>query len=194
MSRVQIKNGASKKSTETLKKIRSLCGPFVHYGHVVNDIHAAMESYLALGIGPFFYIAAERERRWDKQFQSGGGRKGKLRETQLHYGEPTAYRALVAMAYNGETGIELIQPYNDEPSCHNDWLKRNGNGLQHICFSSPPEHYVEIVEACLDAGWIPSIQLIEGDGKPGSGPPGKPNMPTYVVKFYSPKPKKGYSL
>ena len=77
MSRVQIKNGASKKSTETLKKIRSLCGPFVHYGHVVKDIHAAMESYLALGIGPFFYIAAERERRWDKQFQSGGGRKGK---------------------------------------------------------------------------------------------------------------------
>ncbi len=42
----------------------------------------------------------------------------------------------------------------------------------------PRERYVGLIEACLAAGWEPSIQLIEGDGKPGSGPPGRPDMPT----------------
>ena len=93
----------------------------------------------------------------------GGGKKGKLRATQLHYGEPTAYRALIAFGFNGETAIELVQPYNDEPSCHNDWLKSRGNGLQHINFTVPREKYVELIDACLACGWVPSIQLIEGE-------------------------------
>jgi len=163
---------------EMVRRIREICGPFDHHGHVVSDIQKAMADYLAIGIGPWFFITKDRMDRWDAQAKAGGGRKGKLRATQLHYGEPTAYRALVAFGFNAETGIELIQPYNDEPSCHNDWLKARGNGLQHINFTVPRERYVELVEACLAAGWVSSIQLIEGDGKPGSGPPGNPNMPT----------------
>ena len=161
-----------------LREIREICGPFNHHGHVVADIQKAMDDYLAIGIGPWFFFTKERKDRWDKQAREGGGRKGKLRPTQLHYGEPTAYRALIAFGFNADTGIELIQPYNDEPSCHNDWLKSRGNGLQHINFTVPRERYVELIDACLAAGWVPSIQLIEGDGKPGHGPPGRPDMPT----------------
>lgn len=169
---------ASDKDREVMRKIRETCGPFNHHGHVVSDIRKAMNDYISIGVGPWFFFTADREKRWDEQAAKGGGRKGKLRPTQLHYGEPTAYRALIAFGYNGETGIELIQPYNDEPSCHNDWLKTRGNGLQHINFTVPQDHYVELVDGCIAAGWVPSIQLIEGDGKSGNGPPGRPEMPT----------------
>ena len=37
-----------------------------------------------------------------------------------------AYRALVATAYTGDVMIELVQPFNDEPSPHNDWLRGGG--------------------------------------------------------------------
>ena len=161
-----------------LDRIRRICGPFNQHGHVVADIQKAMNDYLAIGVGPWYFTTKARMDRWDAQERAGGGRKGKLRATQLHYGQPTAYRALIAFAYNGDIGIELVQPYNDEPSCHNDWLRSRGNGLQHINFSVPREHYVELIDACIAAGWVPSIQLIEGDGKPGNGPPGRPEMPT----------------
>lgn len=169
---------ASEKDKEVMRKVREVCGPFSHHGHIVSDIRKAMNDWLAIGVGPWFFFTHDREKRWDEQVAKGGGRKGALRPTQLHYGEPTAYRALIAFGYNGETGIELIQPYNDEPSCHNDWLKTRGNGLQHINFTAPKEKYVELVESCIAAGWVPSIQLIEGSGKPGDGPPGHPTMPT----------------
>jgi len=167
-----------KQDTNMLRQIREICGPFNHHGHVVSDIQKTMADYLAIGIGPWFFFTKDRMDRWDAQAKSGGGKKGKLRATQLHYGEPTAYRALIAFGFNGETAIELVQPYNDEPSCHNDWLKSRGNGLQHINFTVPRDRYVEVIKACLAAGWVPSIQLIEGDGKPGNGPPGSPDMPT----------------
>ena len=146
-----------------LREIQEICGPFNHHGHVVADIEKAIQDYLTIGIGPWYFISKSRKDRWDAQVRAGGGKKGKLRATQLHYGEPTAYRALVAFGYNAETGIELIQPYNDEPSCHNDWLKSRGNGLQHINFTVPRERYVELIGKCLDAGWVPSLQLIEGE-------------------------------
>ena len=161
-----------------LRRIREICGPFNHHGHVVSDIEKTMDDYLAIGIGPWFFFTKERMERWDAQARAGGGKRGKLRATQLHYGEPTAYRALIAFGFNADTGIELVQPYNEEPSCHNDWLKTRGNGLQHINFTVPRERYGELIEACLAAGWVPSIQLIEGDGKAGNGPPGNPDMPT----------------
>ena len=37
-----------------------------------------------------------------------------------------AYRALVATAYSGDLMVELVQPFNDEPSPHNDWLRGGG--------------------------------------------------------------------
>jgi hypothetical protein len=144
-----------------------------------------MADYLSIGIGPWFFFTKERMDRWDAQARAGGGKKGKLRPTQLHYGEPTAYRALIAFGFNGETGIELVQPYNDEPSCHNDWLKSRGNGLQHINFTVPRERYVELIDACLATGWVPSIQLIEGDG-------GNPDMPT--VHYFDLMEKFGFHI
>ncbi len=50
-----------------MRKIREICGPFNHHGHVVADIRQAMEDYLAIGIGPFFFGTHDREKRWDEQ-------------------------------------------------------------------------------------------------------------------------------
>ena len=66
-------------------------------------------TYLLPGEGSFslcflgFYLRNEDETGQAKQEADGGGRVGKLRPTQLYYGEPTAYRALVATA----AGIQM---------------------------------------------------------------------------------------
>ena len=63
---------------------------------------------------------------------------------------------------------ERLLADNDEPSPHNDWMKGGGphgggprgNGIQHIAWGAPKDVYVECIEVCLAAGWLPSIQLI----------------------------------
>jgi len=50
---------------EMVRKIREICGPFDHHGHVVSDIQKPMADYLAIGIGPWFFITKDRMDRWD---------------------------------------------------------------------------------------------------------------------------------
>ena len=57
-----------------LREIRKICGPFDHHGHVVADIEKAMEDYLAIGAGPWFFITKDRKDRWDAQARAGGGK------------------------------------------------------------------------------------------------------------------------
>ena len=54
-----------------LREIREICGPFDHHGHVVSDIQKAMDDYLAIGIGPWFFITKDRMDRWDEQARAG---------------------------------------------------------------------------------------------------------------------------
>ena len=43
-----------------LREIREICGPFNHHGHVVSDIEKAMDDYLAMGVGPWFFFTKNR--------------------------------------------------------------------------------------------------------------------------------------
>ena len=83
-----VERAAATSAGAPLRRVQQLCGPLNHNGHIVADIHEAMDDWVSCGVGPWFYNG-EREERWLKQEADGGGRVGKLRPTQLYYGEPT---------------------------------------------------------------------------------------------------------
>jgi catechol 2,3-dioxygenase-like lactoylglutathione lyase family enzyme len=86
-------------------------------GYVVRDIQAAMERWLALGVGPWFY----REECPVTEFR--------------YYGRPSRFpRLSIALANAGDLQIELIQQRDDAPSLYADFLRTAGEGAQHVAY------------------------------------------------------------
>ena len=86
-------------------------------GYVVKDIEAAMNQWVRLGVGPWFYM----EDVGTTSFS--------------YYGKASAFPKLsIALANSGDMQIELIQQRNDAPSLYLDTLKANGEVAQHIAF------------------------------------------------------------
>jgi len=76
-------------------------GAVYHTGHVVRDVHSAMQHWAGLaGAGPFALFR-------DFEFVSARYR-----------GQPTSLRAHLAFAYSGESCIELIEPLGDQPGIY----------------------------------------------------------------------------
>jgi len=104
-------------------------------GIVVADIEDGMDRFGALlGVGP-----------WDiYRFEPPA-----LTDTTLR-GEPHDYSMILALAYAGETMIELIEPLEGE-SLYTEHLDEHGEGLHHVaCFAfDDPETVVQQFE---DAG------------------------------------------
>ena len=98
----------------------SWLGPIRQIGYLVEDLDEAVQQWLTLtGVGPwtcFRDVTLEAER----------------------YGEPTRVRMNVALSYQGEMQIELIEVLNDTPSPYRDAEGRLLLGLHHV--------------ACLSAG------------------------------------------
>jgi len=93
-----------------------LFGPVVQQGYVVPDVEAAMQHWLARGIGPFVYVDI-------RDFP------GVYRDT------PISAAMKAGFAYSGEQQIEVITPSLDHPSIYKDYLEHNpAGGLQHLAF------------------------------------------------------------
>jgi catechol 2,3-dioxygenase-like lactoylglutathione lyase family enzyme len=91
-----------------------LFGPVVQQGYVVPDLQAAMQHWLARGIGPFFF---EELRGY----------------TGLHRGEQTQFDLDAAFAYSGDQQIEVIQPLGSSTSIYGRFLEDHpAGGLQHL--------------------------------------------------------------
>lgn len=92
-------------------------GEIRQMGYVVPDIEAAMAQWHGrLGIGPWFYNPTVVV----KNYQYRGQR----------YEQTMA----IALANSGAMQIELIQPRQDVPSMHLDFLRAGRVGLQHMAF------------------------------------------------------------
>lgn len=93
-----------------------LFGPCVQQGFVVPDIHAAMNHWLARGVGPFYieeHISPEAE--FDNQ--------------------PFTPDISAAFAYSGDQQIELVQQHDEQPTVYSEFLTLNpAGGLQHLAF------------------------------------------------------------
>ena len=97
-------------------------GPIAQLGTVMQlcycpqDMDAAIRFWTEkMGVGPFF-------------------KRGPLKFPSLKYREqPSDVSFSMAMAYWGDTQIELIVQHNDAPSIYRDWREQGMEGVNHIC-------------------------------------------------------------
>lgn len=105
-------------------------------GYVVRDVQRAMEHWIQLGVGPWFYM----EDVGTKEFR--------------YFGETSQPPKLsIALANSGDLQIELIQQRDDAPSLYVDSLKRNGEIAQHVAYWTE-DRFDEIVGTLLAAGYV----------------------------------------
>lgn len=92
-------------------------GEVCQIGYIVRDIEAAMQKWIALGVGPWYY----RETNPISEFN--------------YYGKPSAFPDMsIALANSGQVQIELIQQRNDAPSLYLDMIQSGQEGIQHIAY------------------------------------------------------------
>jgi catechol 2,3-dioxygenase-like lactoylglutathione lyase family enzyme len=91
-------------------------GPAFQLGLVVHDIQSAMQHWLGMGAGPFFY------------FEDPGSVKCTYR------GVATDPISSCAFGYSGDMQIEFIQQRNNSPSPYRDFLAAGRDGVQHVAF------------------------------------------------------------
>lgn len=102
-------------------------------GYVVRDIDAAMQEWLALGVGPWFYFG-DVQMDWFR-----------------HRGEDSGAKVSIALANSGDLQIELIQPRDDEPSLYREFLDAGREGLQHLSYWT--EDYQGLYDTALGLGF-----------------------------------------
>ncbi len=109
-------------------------GPVRQVGYVVRDIEKAMQEWIRLGVGPWFYT----EKVPVEDFQ--------------YMGKPSDLDMSVALTHAGYVQVELIQQKNDAPSLYRDFLETTGEGMQHV--SHWVEDFDEKEKMLLDLGYI----------------------------------------
>jgi hypothetical protein len=87
-------------------------------GYVVRDIEAAMEAWLAVGVGPWIYFE-DVPIDWFR-----------------HRGQDSPLKMSVALANTGDLQLELIQQRNGAPSMYREFLEGGNEGFQHISYWS----------------------------------------------------------
>lgn len=98
----------------TTNLMSKLFGPVIQQGYVVSDIEAAMQHWLARGIGPFF-------------IETLRGYPAIVR------GETVKVDLRAAFAYSGDQQIEVIQPEGDSRNIYTEFLQRvSEGGLHHL--------------------------------------------------------------
>ncbi len=111
---------------------RSLPGNVRQVGHVVPDLDAAMATWLAMDVGPWFILPTARR---DMSFRGTMG----------------APEITIAFANSGELQIELIQQHDDTPSVYREFLDAGHQGLHHHAWWV--DDYGPAAQRVTDAGW-----------------------------------------
>jgi methylmalonyl-CoA/ethylmalonyl-CoA epimerase len=85
---------------------------------VVRDLNAAQSFFTQkMGISRFYVIENFGRRATDKTFR----------------GRPAEHNFTIALAYSGNTQIELIEHLSGD-TCYKEFLERKGEGMQHMGF------------------------------------------------------------
>jgi glyoxalase/bleomycin resistance protein/dioxygenase superfamily protein len=102
-------------------------------GYVVRDIRAAMDAWIAHGVGPWFYFE-------------------KVETDYFRYrGVDSPMEMSVAIANSGDLQIELIQQRNDAPSLYKDFLDSGRDGFQHVSYWTTS--YQALYDQALSLGY-----------------------------------------
>jgi len=85
---------------------------------IVRDLNAAQSFFTQkMGISRFYVIENFGRRATDKTFR----------------GRPAEHNFTIALAYSGNTQIELFQHLSGD-TCYKEFLERKGEGMQHMGF------------------------------------------------------------
>ena len=133
-------------TTWAMDTLSKLLGPQIQLGFVVRDMNAALGFWTReMGIGPFIVFE-----------HSLGTRRF------VHRGQVSDVHMSVALAYRGDTQIELISQSNSAPSMYSEFFAGGGEGLQHIAFAA--DDYPLACRTLEAKGFveISSIQMTDG--------------------------------
>ncbi len=142
-------------------------GPVMQIAYVTRGIAQAARFWTeTMGVGPFFHlphIAYDR-------FRYRGA------EARIDFS--------AAIAYWGDTQIELIEQHDDTPSIYKSWLDAGRDGVHHVCITVPD--IARAREVCLGAGATMEQEIELPGGKAfyvdtGGGP-------GTMVEVYEPAP------
>ena len=85
---------------------------------VVDDIDAAAMHWVEhMGVGPFFIAEYNSSILVDTQYR----------------GTPTEITMITALAYAGDTQIELVQPIGKQPNIYRDTVPAGTTAFHHVC-------------------------------------------------------------
>lgn len=118
-------------------------GPARQIGYVVRDLDATIESFVSMGIGPWFVL---RE----------------LRLRTLYRGEPCEVVQSMALANSGDLQIELIRQHCDTPSIFTEFLDRHGEGFHQLAW------WVEDFDAAVEAGEAAGFPVVWAGAEEGT--------------------------
>jgi len=116
-------------------------GAIRQIGYVVRDLDAAIASWCALGVGPWFTIRSMQQR--------GCRYRGALSEPTLS----------IAFSNSGPMQIELIQQHDDEPSIFREFLDAGHHGFHQLAWWVPD--FDAMLARADAAGWS---AVFSGDG------------------------------
>jgi hypothetical protein len=120
-----------------------LPGPIRQIGFVVTDLDKALESWVALGVGPWYVVRGQHQRA-------------------LYRGVPCEVTLTIAFANSGDMQFELIQQENDAPSIYTEFLSTKGEGFNQFAYWA--DDFDATVKSIEDAGWPVVWSGGEGDG------------------------------
>lgn len=119
----------------------SLPGPARQIGFVVRDIDAAMQSFVGMGIGPWYVLRD-------------------LPLKTIYRGQPCQVTQSIALANSGALQLELIQQHGDDPSIFTEFLDSRGEGFHQLAWWV--QDFNATVAAAVAAGYPVVWQGAEG--------------------------------
>ena len=85
---------------------------------VVDDLDAAVDAWLKVGIGPFFFVEYIPA----------------LFENSTYRGSPSPISMKIALAQAGDMQIELIEPTGEQQNIYRDTVPKGTTAFHHLCY------------------------------------------------------------
>jgi hypothetical protein len=110
----------------------TLPGPIRQIGYVVTDLDRALDSWVALGVGPWYVIREMPQR-------------------VTYRGEPCAVTLSLALANSGDLQVELIHQHDDTPSIFTEFLHSGRPGFHQLAYWT--DDFEGTMGSVAEAGW-----------------------------------------
>jgi len=121
----------------------TLPGPIRQIGFVVTDLEKALDSWVALGVGPWYVVRGQHQHA-------------------LYRGAPCDVTLTIAFANSGDMQVEVIRQENDTPSIYTEFLAAKGEGFNQFAYWAVD--FDAAVQSVQAAGWPVVWSGGESDG------------------------------